>query len=366
MRLVIAGGGTGGHLFPGLAIAEAFMEREAGNEVLFIGTERGIEVQVLSGGVFPLKTIQALPIKGGSLLRKARALWSLPKAVLEALSILKDFRPQLVLGVGGYASGPVMVAALLLGMKRAIHEQNVIPGMTNRLLRWFSQKIFISFEETRKYFPKKKTILTGNPIRKQFFSYCPTEKEEIGGKRKDLFTVLVLGGSSGAHRLNEKMSEALDSLEEIKSHLRFIHQTGSKDFDFISKIYQEKGFEAIVKPFIENMASTYQISDLVISRAGASTLAELALCGKAVILIPYPYAAHNHQLINAQRLVRLGAAKMIQDEELSGPRLAKMVLHFYQHPEERARMEEAILKIARPRASEEIVDHCYKLLRGGE
>jgi len=362
MRMVIAGGGTGGHLFPGMAIAEAFMDREAGNEVLFIGTERGIEVQVLSGGPFPLKTIRVFPLKGGSLLRKAKALWSLPKAVLEALSILKEFRPQLVLGVGGYASGPVLIAALLLGMKRAIHEQNVIPGMTNRLLRWFSQKIFISFEETQRYFPKKKTILTGNPIRKQFFSYCPTEREEIEGKKRDRFTVLVLGGSTGAHRLNEKVLEALGPLLEIKSHLRFIHQTGRADFDFVSKGYQEKGFEAIVQPFIENMASTYQISDHVISRAGASTLSELALCGKAVILIPYPYAAHNHQLLNAQRLVKSGAAKMMKDEEVSGPRLAEMILHFYQHPEERARMEEAILKVARPKASEEIVDHCYRLV----
>lgn len=362
MRLVIAGGGTGGHLFPGMAIAEAFMEREAGNEILFIGTERGIEVQVLSGGPFPLKTIQVLPLKGGSLLRKARALWGLPKAVWEALAILKDFRPQLVLGVGGYASGPVLLAALLLGIKRAIHEQNVIPGMTNRLLRWFSQKIFISFEETKRYFPKEKVILTGNPIRKQFFSYSPTEREEIEGRRKDRFTVLVLGGSKGAHRLNEKMVEALDPLLDIKSHLRFIHQTGRLDFDYVSKSYQEKGFEAIVKPFIENMASTYQISDLVISRSGASTLAELALCGKAAVLIPYPYAAHNHQFINAQRLVNLGAARMIRDEEVSGPRLAEMVLHFYRHPEERVRMEEAILKVARPRAAEEIVDHCYRLV----
>ncbi len=360
MKLVIAGGGTGGHLFPGMAIAEAFVDREAGNEVLFIGTERGIEVQVLTGGQFPLKTIQVFPIKGGSLLRKGRALWSLPKAICEALTILKEFRPQLVLGVGGYASGPVILAALLLGIKRAIHEQNVIPGMTNRLLRWFSQKIFISFEETQRYFPKKKTVLTGNPIRKQFFSYSPTEREEIEGKRKDRFTVLVLGGSTGAHRINEKMVEALGFLQGIKSHLRFIHQTGRTDFDFVSKSYQEKGFEAVVKPFIENMASTYQISDLVISRAGASTLSELALCGKAAILIPYPYAAHHHQRLNAQRLVSLGAARMIQDEEVSGERLAEMVLHFYQHPEERARLEEAILKVARPRAAEEIVDYCYR------
>ncbi|MDI7258697.1 MAG: undecaprenyldiphospho-muramoylpentapeptide beta-N-acetylglucosaminyltransferase [Thermodesulfobacteriota bacterium] len=356
MKCVIAGGGTGGHLFPGMGIAEAFVEREMENEVLFIGTEKGIEARVLAGGRFPLRMIHAMPIKGRSLTGKLKALWTLPKAISEASAILKEYQPQFVLGVGGYASGPALLAAFFLRMNRAIHEQNVIPGMTNRVLKWFSQRIFISFEETKRYFPEKKTIVTGNPIRREIAACVPSREIE------DRFTILIFGGSAGAHRINLAMMGALTSLQGLKSSLRFIHQTGKEDFDFVSKGYQEKGFENQVRPFIDEMASCYRMADLVICRAGASTVAELAVCGKASILIPYPYAAHNHQWMNARRLVDRGAAKMILDEELNGPLLSETILHLYHHPEERKRMEGAIRKVGRPGAAEEIVDHCYVLV----
>lgn len=355
MRWVIAGGGTGGHLFPGMAIAEAFVEREKGNEVLFIGTERGIEARILAGGKFPLRTIRARPIKGRSFTGKLHAYWSLPRAVREASSILREFQPQVVLGVGGYASGPTLLAASLLGMKRAIHEQNVIPGMTNRILKRLSQRIFVSFEETKAYFPEEKTIVTGNPVRKEILR--GREK-----KKGDRFTLLIFGGSAGAHRINVSVIEALGFLHPIKSSLRMIHQTGKEDLDFVSRGYQERGFDALVKPFFEDMAAVYQMADLVICRSGASTVAELALCGKAAILIPYPFAAHNHQWINARKLVERGAARMIEDRTLNGPSLAKAILDLYSHPEERRRMEERIEQVGRPRAAEEIVDHCYKLV----
>ncbi len=363
MRCVIAGGGTGGHLFPGMAIAEAFVEREKGNEVLFIGTEKGIEARVLRGGKFPLRTIRAKPIQGRSPLEKVKAIWGLPLAIIEARTILKEFQPQLVLGVGGYASGPALLAASLLGMKRAIQEQNVMPGMTNRILKWFSQRIFVSFEEATKYFPGKKVILTGNPIRKEFFVTLKEGREER--KKEGRFTVLVFGGSAGAHRINRAMIEALGGLQGIKSSLKIIHQTGKEDLAFVSEEYRQKGFEALVKPFFEDLALYYRISDLVICRSGASTAAELAVCGRAAILIPYPYAAHDHQLINAKKLVDLGAARMILDQELNGSILAQTLLHLHDHPEERARMEEAIQRLARPRAAEEIVDHCYSLIVAG-
>jgi UDP-N-acetylglucosamine--N-acetylmuramyl-(pentapeptide) pyrophosphoryl-undecaprenol N-acetylglucosamine transferase len=356
MKFVIAGGGTGGHLFPGIAIAEAFVEREMGNEILFVGTKRGIESRVLPGGKFPLITIQAMPLQGRSLLGKIKALWFVPKAIGEAHSILKGLRPQLVLGVGGYASGPTLIAAFLLGMKRAIHEQNVIPGMTNRLLKWFSQRIFVSFEETMRYFPVEKTVVTGNPIRTEIF-------KGIEKKKGDRFTLLIFGGSAGAHRINKAAVEALDLLQGLKPLLKFLHQTGREDEEWVSRGYREKGFEAIVRPFFEDMATYYQLSDLVICRSGASTVAELAVCGKAAILIPYPYAAHNHQVINAQKLVDLSAAQMIRDEELNGASLAQRVLHLYEHPEERNRMEENIQKVGRPKAAQEIVEHCYELIR---
>jgi UDP-N-acetylglucosamine--N-acetylmuramyl-(pentapeptide) pyrophosphoryl-undecaprenol N-acetylglucosamine transferase len=357
MKFIIAGGGTGGHLFPGMAIAEALVEKEMGNEVLFIGTERGIESKVLKGGKFPLITIHARPLQGRSLLGKVKAIWSIPKAMREAYSILKDFRPQLVLGVGGYASGPTLIAAFLLGIKRVIHEQNVIPGMTNRILKWFSQRIFVSFEETKRYFPSEKTLVTGNPIRREIF-------KGIEKRKGDRFTLLIFGGSAGAHRINQAMIEGLERLQPIKSFLMFFHQTGKEDEEWVSKGYRNYGFEALVKPFFEDMATYYQRSDLVVCRSGASTVAELAVCGKAAILIPYPYAAHNHQLINAQKLVDLGAVRMIRDEELSGSSLAQNILYLYDHPEECTRMEEKIRQVGRPKAAQEIAEHCYALIRG--
>jgi UDP-N-acetylglucosamine--N-acetylmuramyl-(pentapeptide) pyrophosphoryl-undecaprenol N-acetylglucosamine transferase len=343
-----------------MAIAEAFVEREKGNEILFIGTEKGIEARILPGGKFPLRTIKAKPIQGKSLLEKVKAIWSLPMAISEAYSILRKFQPQLVLGVGGYASGPTLLAAFFLGIKRAIQEQNVMPGMTNRILKWFSQRIFVSFEEAKEYFPDKKTFVTGNPIRKEFFASLKKDKEKM--KEKGRFTLFIFGGSAGAHRINQAMIEALSHLQGIKSSLKIIHQTGKEDLGFVSEAYREKGFDALVGPFFEDMATTYQVSDLVICRSGASTVAELAICGKAALLIPYPYAAHHHQLINAKKLVDMGAARMILDQELNGKVIAQTILQLYDHPEERVRMEETIQRLGKPRAAEEIVDHCYALI----
>jgi len=362
MRCVIAGGGTGGHLFPGMAIAEAFVEREMGNEVLFIGTEKGIEARVLPGGKFSLRTIQAKPIQGRSFLEKMKAVWSLPIAISEACSILKEFKPQFVLGVGGYASGPALLGAFLLGMKRAIQEQNVMPGMTNRILKWFSQRIFVSFEEAKAYFPEKKVLVTGNPIRKEFFA---TLREDQGERKEGgRFTLLIFGGSAGARRINRAMVEALGDLQGIKSSLKVIHQTGKEDVEFVSEEYRRKGFDAVVRPFFDDLPVYYRIADLVVCRSGAGTVAELAVSGKAALLIPYPYAAHQHQLINAKKLADLGAARMILDQELNGSILAQTILRLHDHPEERAGLEGAIQRLARPRAAEEIVDHCYALVKG--
>ena len=362
MRCVIAGGGTGGHLFPGMAIAEAVVEKEMGNEVLFVGTERGLESKVLASGKFPLRTIRARPLTGKSLWAKGKALGTIPGAILEAYSILREFRPNVVLGVGGYASGPTLLAAFLLGIKRTIHEQNLVPGMANRLLKWFSQEIFISFEESKKYFPAGKTWVTGTPVRKEFLSGLSAGEKKSRSAEQGAFHLLIFGGSAGARRINRAMMEALELLGEIKPWVKMVHQTGQEDFDPVSKRYQEKGFDAQVRPFFEEMASHYEASDLVICRAGASTIAELAICGKGAILIPYPYAARQHQLINAQKLVDLGAAKMIRDEELNGASLATSILHLYRHPEERKGMEDAIEKLGRPRAAQEIVQRCYALV----
>ncbi len=357
MRCVIAGGGTGGHLFPAMAVAEAFMEREMGNEVLFVGTEKGLEARILTKRRFPLRMIRVEPIKGKSFLKRLKVLLDIPRALREALIILKEFHPQVVLGVGGYASGPTLIAAYLLGIHRAIHEQNVIPGMTNRILKWFSQRIFISFEETKRFFPQRKTILTGNPIRKEFFI-----SNSIVEKKEDRFNILIFGGSLGAHRINLAVIEALDILHGLRSKLRFFHQTGNDDFEHVSKAYKEKGFDAEVAPFFDDMATRYQMADLVICRSGASSVAEIGALGKAAILIPYPYAANNHQLMNAKMLVEMGGASMILDKELNGLSLSRAIIHLYEHPEERERMAEAVRKIGRPKAAEEIVEQCYALV----
>lgn len=366
MRFVIGGGGTGGHLFPGIAIAEAIVEWEKGNEVLFIGTKRGIEMRVLQQRGFKLKTIEAKPIKGRSILDKIKAVLGFPRSVLEAISILKDFKPQMVLGVGGYSSGAVLIAAWLMGLKRVIHEQNVIPGMTNRVLKYFANRIFVSFEETMRYFPRHKTLITGMPVRKEIISSLTGNQSDLkdGLYKNDKFTLFIFGGSAGAHRINEKMLEALDHLGEIKSSLRLIHQTGFNDFEWVSNHYKAKGFEAIVKPFFDDMWEYYKISDLIVCRSGASTIAELAISGKASILIPYPYAAHNHQLINATKLVEIGAAIMIQDRELSGESLSQKILFVFKHPEEKKRMEQAIKTIAMPDAARNIVRYCYEMVTG--
>ena len=365
MRCVIAGGGTGGHLFPGMAIAEAFLEREMGNEVLFIGTERGIESKVLAEGRFPLRTIRVKPLKGRSLWAKGNALGTIPGAIGEAFSILKEFRPQIVLGVGGYASGPTLLAALLLRMKRAIHEQNLVPGMTNRLLKWVSQQVFVSFEESTRYFPRGKTWVTGTPVRKEFLANLSEGRDGLARTGRGRFNLLVFGGSAGAQRINRAMMEALPSLDQMKPFARIVHQTGRDEVETVSKGYQQKGFDAQVRPFFEDMANQIQAADLVICRSGASTIAELAVCGKAAILVPYPHAARQHQLINAQKLVDLGAARMIRDEALNGASLANTLLHLYMHPGEREKMEKSIRDMGHPGAAQEIVDRCYALVGVG-
>lgn len=360
MRCVIAGGGTGGHLFPGIAIAEAFIEKGKSNEVLFVGTKKGIEMRVLGVRGFSFKTIKIKALKGKSIIEKLATLWSLPIAISKAVSILKDFEPDIVIGVGGYASGPVILAASYLGIKTVIHEQNVIPGLTNRMLKYFTHKIFISFKEANRYFPTQKTILTGVPIRKEIVALL-TATEGINEDRKDKFQIFIFGGSAGAHRLNEKMIEAITYLGDIKSFLRVIHQTGFNDFNWVSKNYHGKGFDATVKPFFDDMAQYYKNSDLIICRSGASTIGELALAGKAAILIPYPYAAHNHQFFNAKHLVMKNAAMMIEDRELNGKLLAEKILYMFNHPEERERIGKAIRSFSKPDAAQEIVRHCYEL-----
>ena len=360
MRIIIAGGGTGGHLFPGISIAEAFKIREERNEILFVGSRRGIEEGLIPKMGYDLRTISVSGVRGKPLTRKLISLWTIPLGIAASLRINKEFRPDFVIGVGGYASGPVVLAAYLMGIKRAIQEQNAIPGSTNRLLGKLSDTIFISFEESKSYFPQGKTILTGNPVRRELLQGFENTRNG------DEFNLLIFGGSQGAHRINEKMVEALDWLEGVRDTLRIIHQTGEDDLEFVSQNYQRRGFHASAKAFIEDMATCYRDAHLVICRSGATTVSELTACRRASILIPYPHAIHNHQTLNAKALIKAGAARMISNSDLTGKLLADTILHLYRHRDEISAMEKQAGNLAQPNAADLIVDWCYKLvaLRG--
>ncbi len=336
MRLVVAGGGTGGHLFPGIAVAEEFIAREKGNEVLFIGTEKGIEARVLPRLGFRLECIAAAGIRGKGTLSRIKGGAMLFLGYIQAWRILSRFRPDRVLGVGGYASGPVVLAAAGMGMGRAIHEQNAIPGFTNKVLARFAEKIFISLAESARYFPGEKVILTGNPIRKEILAAMLGSPPSERGPGRD-FRLLVFGGSAGAHSINQAMVAALPFLTGFRDRLVITHQTGENDLAEVKGAYQREGFAAKALPFIDNMAEAYRRADLIVCRAGATTIAEVTACGKPCIFIPYPFAVDDHQRRNAEALLNEGAGFMILDRELSGESLARLITDLMDAP---AKLEE--------------------------
>jgi len=355
MKIIIAAGGTGGHLFPGIALAEEFKTKNETNKVLFIGTKRGMEKRILSREGFTFEAIDASSLKGKNLLNKFKALTHLPIGIFQSLMIIKRFKPDLIIGLGGYVSGPVVFAASLMGITTAIHEQNIFPGLTNRILGKIAHLIFVSFEHTLPYFPKGKTVIVGNPIRKRCReavspSPCHTP-----------FTLLILGGSLGSHQINHAMIDALHHLLSLRDKIKIIHQTGESDLRSVKEGYQSRGFSAEVFTFIDQIGTAYQQANLVICRAGATTLAELMVYQRASILIPYPLAADRHQYLNAGVLVSQNAAQMLDPDQLTGERLAQLILHLYHHPEHLSQMERNAGKLGRPKAAQEIVDHCYRL-----
>jgi UDP-N-acetylglucosamine--N-acetylmuramyl-(pentapeptide) pyrophosphoryl-undecaprenol N-acetylglucosamine transferase len=357
LGMVIAGGGTGGHLFPGIAVAEEFLRRDPGNRVLFIGTERGLEKRILGALELPLRTIPAEGLKGRGALRAAGALAKIPAGLVASYRILREFEPAIVLGVGGYASGPAVLAARIMGTATAIAEQNVFPGLTNRILGRFADRIFLSFAASRRWFPARRTQITGNPIRAAFLEERPPE-----GRNDPRFTVLIFGGSQGAHAINRFVGEALDGLRHLKDRLRFIHQAGEKDREVVAAAYRKGGFAAEVSPFIMDMAAAYREADLLICRAGATSIAEITAGGKAALLIPFPFAVDDHQTKNAAILARAGAAEMIAEEDLSGERLASAIERLSRDPGAVRKMETAARALGNRRAAAEIVDACLALV----
>ena len=355
--MLIAGGGTGGHLFPGIALAEEVITRHPKNEVMFVGTRRGLEARVVPECGYRLEVITARGLKGVGPVRLLLGLIALPLAFFESWRILMRYRPDVVVGVGGYASGPVVLAAKLQGVPTAVQEQNAFPGLTNRILGRFVRIVFVAFDESRRYFPASKVQLIGNPIRRMLLdNYLRSHRAH------DKFTLLVFGGSQGARGINDRVLEALDHLSELKDELHFIHQTGKKDLELVQSGYARRGFSAEVIEFIADMSSAYAKAELVICRAGAATLAELTVCKKASILIPFPAAADNHQEVNAQAMVAAGAALMFRESELTGERLANEIRSLKANPEALMKMERQAGLLGRPEASKELADVCVQMM----
>jgi UDP-N-acetylglucosamine--N-acetylmuramyl-(pentapeptide) pyrophosphoryl-undecaprenol N-acetylglucosamine transferase len=364
VKLVVAGGGTGGHLFPGIAVAEEFLARDKKNEALFVGTERGIEARILPRLGFRLAIISATGIRGKSGFSQIKGLAMLLYGYAQARQILKEYRPDRVLGVGGYASGPVVLAAGGMRIRRFIHEQNAIPGFTNKFLARFSEEVFVSLEESEQFFPGEKTLLTGNPIRKEILAAFAQENNDAQhaarSTQHDPFRLLVFGGSAGAHSINQALVAALPLLSRYRERLVITHQTGENDLAEVREGYERMGFRAEAIPFIDNMAAAYGVTDLIVCRAGATTVAEVTACGKPCIFIPYPYAVDDHQRRNAEALLKKGAGFMLLDRELSGESLAQLIMDLVDNPE---RIEEAgrnARNLARLDAARVIVDELTK------
>jgi UDP-N-acetylglucosamine--N-acetylmuramyl-(pentapeptide) pyrophosphoryl-undecaprenol N-acetylglucosamine transferase len=368
MRVLIAAGGTGGHIYPGIAVAQEIMRRDAKAMVRFVGTARGLESRLVPQAGFELTLIDSSGLKNVSLGARVRGLSMLPKSFLSTLSLLREFKPDVVVGAGGYVSGPVVLTAALTKRPTLVMESNALPGWTNRVLARFVDRAAVSFEEALPFF-RGKAVVTGNPVRREFF--------EIPKKTRNPneFSILVFGGSQGARAINEAMIAGLPILKSCPVGLRVKHQTGPSDFERVEAAYRDAGwildagerqadslsYIAEVRSYIDNMVDDFAKADLVICRAGATTTAELIAAGKAALMIPFPFAADDHQRKNAEALESSGAARMILQQQLTGERLAREIIELAQQPSKVDEMEASIRKLQRGDAAAAAVDIIEKL-----
>jgi UDP-N-acetylglucosamine--N-acetylmuramyl-(pentapeptide) pyrophosphoryl-undecaprenol N-acetylglucosamine transferase len=353
IKLVVAGGGTGGHVFPGMAVVEA-MESYGRIDVMWIGTGRPVEKNALLEHKWDYKILNTGPLRGSGISGTVSSLAGLPFSTIRACSWLKSFRPHVVLGVGGYVSGPTLLAARILRIPAALHEQNLIPGLTNRLASKFVKTVFVSFKETTKYFPRNRVIFTGNPVRKDIFQ---SQNHKIAQSHN----ILVLGGSQGARCMNRLASSAIEVLWQSGFHLGIIHQTGRLDMSYVEKFYADANIPAKVVQFISNIGESYSWADLVICRAGAGTLAELAITGKPSILIPYPWATDGHQDANARKLAEAGASKYFLEGEVGAIKLAGEIQSLLEDPQKLNNMGENARKLGRPKAAADMASTLMKM-----
>lgn len=356
MKVLIAAGGTGGHIYPGIAVANELMVRDAENEILFVGTARGLEKKIVPDNGFQLSLINSTGLKNVGFIGKIRGLSVLPRSFLEARKIMRQFRPHVVVGAGGYVSGPVLMMAAIMGYPTLVMDSNALPGWTNRRLAKFIDRAALTFKEALPFFGKK-GIVTGNPVRHEFFEIQPKQ-------RGNGFHLLIFGGSQGARAINNAMADALEYLKDLDERLTITHQTGEADHERIRDAYKNSSFSsADVRPFISDMFAEFEKTDLVVCRAGATTCAELAASGKASIMIPLPTAADDHQRKNAEALQSAGASKMILQKDVTGQVIAAEIGRLVSEPETITEMEAAAKTLGREDAAQKTADIIEELKR---
>lgn len=356
--VLVAGGGTGGHIFPGVAIARELMSRRPGTEVIFVGTERGLEAKLIPALGFRLLTIRSAGITGKRIGARLRGMAIIPVSMTQSLSLIGSTKPDLVIGVGGYSSGPVLASAVLKRVPTLIHEQNYVPGVTNRWLAPFVRQVAVTFPETLEKLGGR-GVVTGNPVREEFTLVRPKVSND---RVKHL---LVVGGSQGARVINRAVCDALPVLARFGEFLRVTHQTGASEHEQVMAAYAAAGFggsRASVIPFIARPWEAFAKADLIVSRCGSTTLAELTAAGRPSVLVPFAAATHDHQTFNARKLVSTGAAVMIAEKDLTGEKLADVVGGLLEAPERLITMSIASRSLGRPDAAARIAELCEQLM----
>ena len=360
MRILIAGGGTGGHLYPGIALARELLRRDPAAQVSFVGTAQGIEARVVPREGFELDLIHVAGLKGKSRAERAIGFGLLPIAALDSWRVVARRRPDVVVGVGGFASGPVLAVAALFGYPTMLLEQNALPGITNRLLARVVKAAAVNFEAALAYFPRT-GFVAGNPVRPEFFPAQNEEANDRTNRLRDAAQVLAFGGSQGSHAINVAVVAAAAGLAASGVRVTFAHQTGERDLDLVRAAYQRAGVEARVEAYIYEIDREMKAADLVIARSGATTLSELAASGTPSILVPLPNSTDDHQRRNADVVAAAGAAVVIEERDLPGGALERTLRELVSDPERRTRMSAAARRLARPDAAARIADRVEQL-----